>query len=101
MKIFLKRIVEDKIVSHREQPKLPHLTEVRPVHVGPVRKRGDLVHLLPEAQGQLAGHRAREGQAEGLAGGDVDLRVEGVALGHGDGEALGVDAGLGVAVFAL
>ena len=32
---------------------------------------------------------------------DVDLRIEWISLGHGDGETLGVEAGAGVAVLAL
>ena len=42
-----------------------------------------------------------EWQAERFAGGPVGLGVEGVALGHRDGEALGVDRRLGVAGLAL
>ena len=42
-----------------------------------------------------------EGKAERFAGRPVGLRVERVSLRHRDGEALGMDRGLGVAGFAL
>ena len=51
------------------------------VDVGRVCEAGDLVHLLPEAQGELAGHGAGEGQAEVLPGGDVHLGVGDDSLG--------------------
>ena len=43
----------------------------------------------------------REWQAERFAGRPVGVWVERVTLWHRDGEALGVDLRLGVAVFAL
>jgi len=62
---------------------------------------GDLIHLLSEPERQLPGHSASEGQAERLAGSDVDSRIEWVPLRHGYGQALWVDSLFGVAVLAL
>ena len=83
-----------------ERPQFTHLTNVRAVHIGCVCKTCDLVHLLPESQGELAWHGTGEGKAEVLAGCDVHLGIEGIALGNADGQAFRVDPLVRVTVFA-
>ena len=83
-----------------ERPQLSHLANVGAVHVGGIGKAGDLVHLLPEAKGQLPRHRAGEGKTEVLPGGDVHLRVERVSLWNADRQTLRVDPLVGVTVLA-
>ena len=83
-----------------ERPQLSHPTNVRAIHVGGICKAGDLVHLLPEAKGELPWHGAGEGEAEVLPRGDVHLWVEGVALRYADGQTLRVNPLVGVTVLA-
>ena len=78
-----------------------HLTQVRAVDIGRVGKRRDLVHLFPEAQGQLTRHGSRKGQAEWSARGDVDLWIERITLGNRNGQALWMDPCFGITLLAL
>ena len=80
---------------------LPHFAQIGTVYVGGVGERGDLVHLLAEAQGQLARHGAGKGQAKRTPCGDIDGRIERVTLWNGYRQTFGVNSVFGITFFAF